>query len=269
VAALLPSAARQREIDAVIRNAPGLEHRFAKVFDAAGFNAEMFAPFFAALQAEPPPPLRFDDLAASPAAPLVRSFRMPIEDDVAFLTLVRNVRDPDALARRLDAIDGATYVDQVKLMRNAVAGYRERTLQLLLVGLLAVAGVLGLHYRAIRVVLAVMAPAVLAAGVTTAVLAALDMPLDLVGLTAVLMVLSIGVDYGVFLAETHRVHPEALPATLLGLLVCWASTVLGFGVLTLSAHPVMKTIGVVAAVGVTGSLLLAPTTLALLPRRRT
>jgi predicted exporter len=153
-------------------------------------------------------------------------------------------------------------------MRAAMQDYRERTTLLLVVGLFAVAGVLAIHYRGVRLVLAVMTPAVLAAGLTIAVLAALQMPLDLVGLTAVLMVLSIGVDYGVFLAETERAHPEALSATLLGLLVCWATTVLGFGVLTLSAHPVMKTIGVVAGVGVTASLLLAPTTLALLPRRR-
>jgi predicted exporter len=268
LAVLLPSAERQQQIDATIRNAPGLEQRFARAFDEAGFNTEMFAAFFAARKAEPAPPLRFEDLEQSAAAPLVRSLRMPVEDDIAFMSLVRDVRDPDALAERLAAIDGATYVDQVKLMRSAMQDYRERTTVLLVIGLFAVAGVLAIHYRAPRVVLAVMAPAVLAAGLTIAALAALGMPLDLIGLTAVLMVLSIGVDYGVFLAETERVHPEALHATLLALLVCWATTVLGFGVLTLSAHPVMKTIGVVAGVGVTASLLLAPTTLALLPRRR-
>lgn len=265
---LLPSAARQEAIAATIREAPDLERRFVKVFDEAGFNAELFAPFFEALRAGSPPPLRFDDLAASPAAPLVRSMRMPVEDDVAFLTLVRDVRDPDALAQRLDAIEGATYVDQVQLMRGAVRDYRERTMLLLVIGLFAVAGVLAVRYRNVRVVLAVMTPALLAAGVTIAVLSLTGLPMDLVGLTAVLMVLSIGVDYGVFLAETDREHPEALHATLLGLVVCWATTVLGFGVLTLSDHPVMKTIGIVAAVGVSASLLLAPTALALLPRRR-
>ena len=268
VSSLLPSAARQREIDRTLREDAALRVRFTKAYDAAGFNAELFAPFFAHLKKAPAEPVTYADLAESAAAPLVRSLRMPVEDDVGFLSLVRGVEDPVALAARLDAIEGATYIDHVALMKRAVEEYRQRTVGLLGVGLLAVMAVLAFRYRRPRVVLATLAPAVLAGGVTIAALAVLDLKLDLVGLTAVLMVLSIGVDYGVFLAETDRLHPEALPATLLGLLVCWASTVIGFGALTLSAHPVMKTIGVVAAVGVTASLLLAPTTLALLPKEK-
>jgi predicted exporter len=268
VASLLPSAARQQEIDRTIRETGELRARFTRVFDEAGFNAELFAPFFAYLEQPPPEAVTYADLAESAAAGLVRSLRMPVEDDVGFLSLVREVEDPAALAARLDAIEGATYIDHVALMKRAVEDYRRRTVRLLVIGLFAVMAVLAIRYRAPRVVLATIAPAVLAGGVTIAALAALGLKLDLVGLTAVLMVLSIGVDYGVFLAETDRLHPEGLPATLLGLVVCWASTVIGFGALTLSAHPVMKTIGVVAAVGVTASLLLAPTTLALLPGGR-
>jgi predicted exporter len=151
-------------------------------------------------------------------------------------------------------------------MGSAMESYRKRTVQLLGLGLLAVMLILGWRYRSPRLVLAVMAPAVLAAGVTIAALAVTDRSLNLVGLTAILMILSIGVDYGVFLAETRKEGAQGLSATLLGLVVCWASTVLGFGVLALSEHPTMNMIGVVAAVGVTASLLLAPTTLALLPK---
>jgi predicted exporter len=124
------------------------------------------------------------------------------------------------------------------------------------------------RYRNLRMSLAAFAPALLSAGVTVFVLFLLGLPLSLLGLTALLMILSIGVDYGVFLTES--VHERAdqpsgsLHATLAGLFVAWFSTVFGFGVLALSQQPALRIIGVVAAVGVTSALLLAPTALSLL-----
>lgn len=266
VATLLPSAARQERIARIIREAPELRTRLERSLAAAGFNEAMFAPFFAHLEQPTPASLTFAELAESPAAPLVRSMRMEVEGQVAFVTLVRDVQAAEALARRMEAIDGALYIDQNASMQAAMRAYRVRTVTLLGVGLFAVLAVLAVWYRSARVVLAALAPAVLAAGVTVAALAATGRTLDLVGLTAILMILSIGVDYGVFLAESRHDATRDLPATLLALLVCWLSTVLGFGVLALSEHPTMNTIGIVAAVGVTASLLLAPTTLALLGR---
>lgn len=262
---LLPSATRQQQVDAVLRNDPGLPARLRTALAAGGFYEDSFAPFFAYLDEPPPAPLRYRDLAESAAAPLVRSLRIEVDDRIGMVTFVRDVTDPEALARRIEAVDGAVLVDQGAVMASAMSGYRKRTVELLGLGLLAVAALVGWRYRSLRRVLAVLAPAVLAAGTTLAVLAALDRGLDLVGLTAILMILSIGVDYSVFLAETHHETDDSLPATLLALVVCWLTTVLGFGVLALSEHPIMNTIGVVAAVGVTASLVLAPITLALLP----
>jgi predicted exporter len=267
VATLLPSADRQGRIDRLIREAPDLRVRLERALATAGFNEEMFAPFFAYLEQPPPTPLRFTELVSSPAAPLVRSMRLEVAQQVAFVSLIREVREPEALAQRIEAIDGAMYVDQNATMQAAMQAYRVRTVTLLGVGLLAVMAVLSVWYRSPKVVLATLAPAVLAAGVTVATLAATNRPLDLIGLTSILMILSIGVDYGVFLAQSRHDPARGLPATLLALVVCWASTVLGFGVLALSEHPMMNTIGVVAAVGVTASLVLAPTTLALLGTR--
>ncbi len=265
VSTLLPSATRQQAVALLIRSTPKIREQLEAALAEAGFHEALFEPFFEYLAQPPEPPLTFEDLAATPAASMVRSMRLQVGDQIGFVTVVRGVADSDALAERIGAIDGAMYIDQTELMGSAMRAYRVRTVQLLGVGLLAVLLVLGVRYRSLRVTLAVIAPAILAAGVTIAVLAATDRGLDLIGLTAILMILSIGVDYGVFLAETRDDLDAALPATLLGLTVCWLSTVLGFGVLALSEHPTMNTIGVVAAVGVTASLLLAPTTLALLP----
>lgn len=267
LATLLPSAERQQQIDATVRGDASLPERLRTALAAGGFHEDSFAPFFEFLRQAPPPPLTYRDLAESGAAPLVRSLRIELDDGrVGLVTFVRDVAKPEALAQRIDAISGVVLVDQTSVLASAMSGYRRRTTELLFVGLLAVAALVGWRYRSLRRVLAVLTPAILAAGTTLAVLAVLGRSLDLVGLTAILMILSIGVDYSVFLAETdHHEADVSLPATLLALVICWLTTVLGFGVLALSEHPLMNTIGVVAAVGVTASLLLAPITLALLP----
>jgi predicted exporter len=71
-------------------------------------------------------------------------------------------------------------------------------------------------------------------------------------------VVSMGVDYGVFLGEV-RGDPQALRATWLAVLVSGLSTILGFGMLALSDHPSLRSIGLAAGLGVFFSLALAPT----------
>lgn len=260
---LLPSAHRQAEVADAIRGDRGLWERLRAVLIAEGFRAEMFEPFRDLLSSEPVPPLRYGDLAASPLAPMVRSLRISLGDRTAFVTLLNDVRKPDALAGRLAAVPGALFLDQAALMERANRAYRERTLQLLLVGLLCVLCLVAGRYRSLRMTVAAFLPAVLAAGVTVAVLALLGVAVNLLVLTALLMVLSMGVDYGVFLVEAVTRRPQGLPATLLSVLVACLSTVLGFGLLGLSDHPALVVIGSTAAVGVTASLLLAPATLVL------
>jgi len=66
-----------------------------------------------------------------------------------------------------------------------------------------------------------------------------------------------GVDYGVFLAES-RDDPGGLAATLLSVLVACLSTVLAFGLLAMSASPALRALGLTVGLGVLLSLVLAP-----------
>jgi predicted exporter len=99
------------------------------------------------------------------------------------------------------------------------------------------------------------------------VLALLGRPLDLVALAALLMVISMGVDYGVFLVDASETEHERTVA-LLSVFLAATTTVLGFGLLAISRHPLLSIIGITATVGMLACLLLAPTTLILLTGRR-
>lgn len=267
---MLPSAQRQRAVFEAVQQAD-LKNRLPPALTRAGFNEEGFAPFFEFLKQPPPTPLTFDEIAASPAVDLVRSQRIRLgegpDSKTAFLTFLRGVHNPQALQQRIEAIPDAIYIDQAALMTDATRQHRVRTSELLGLGLAGVFIVLLLQYRNWRSALSAMVPAVLSASVTIAVLGLIGVPLNILGLTSLLMVLSLGVDYAVFLVDAgDGVDLESrrgLGATMTGLLVSWISNLCGFGLLAMSQQPAMRLIGLIAGIGVTCALLFAPTALVL------
>jgi predicted exporter len=80
-------------------------------------------------------------------------------------------------------------------------------------------------------------------------------------------VLSLGVDYSVFLVDAGEGleldSQRGLGATLTGLLVSWVSNLCGFGLLAMSQQPALRLIGLIAGIGVTCALIFAPTALVL------
>ena len=127
---------------------------------------------------------------------------------------------------------------------------------------------LALRYRETSRTLVSFVPSVIAAGVTVSVLTLFGRGLDLISLTALLFVVSMGVDYSVFLVDAYDASDsKSVVAALCGALLACLSTVVAFGLLALSEHPVLSNLGLTAAVGVATSLVLAPTTLVLMRPR--
>lgn len=262
ISLFLPSATTQREVREVVVSDPTLRERFDRVFTEEGFAVAGLAPFFDALATEHPEPLTHADLMGSPLASMVRPFRVALEDRVGFVTFLHGVADADALEARLEPIANAVFLRQSDLMGQAHREYQERTLTQLGFGLLAVLSMLALRYRNLRRTCAVLVPSVLSVGVTVSVLTLLGRGIDLVTLTALLFVVSMGDDYGVFLVDALTERDEsALHAALLGVLIAFASTLVGFGLLAFSEHPVLSGLGITAAAGITASVVLSPTTL--------
>lgn len=267
VAMLLPSAAQQRAVDAVARNDKGLWTRLETAFAKTGFNAAAFEPFKVALAAKAAEPVTLADVMATPVASMVRPFRVTLGDRVGYISFLQGVQDGAALGRRFDDLDGATALDFGAAMTTAYSGYRQRMVELLLFGLAAVVLLLGLRYRDLRLTLSALVPSLVAAATTVAVLALVGVPLSVLTLTALLMVVCMGVDYGVFLAEAAK-KQTGLGATMAALVVAALSTLLGFGLLALSDHPALMSLGLTAVVGVGTSVILAPTALLLSGRQK-
>jgi predicted exporter len=252
-----------------------LPERLGRAFEAEGFRASAFEKFGEDVGDRTLEPLTYEELEDSPLGDLVGGFRTELGGEVGVLTMLRGVEDPEAVEASLADLEGVHYFDQQAMMEDIYGRNRTQTLQLMGVGLIGVLFMLFLRYRRPGPALAAFAPALLAAGASFAVMALAGMKINLMHVVSLLLVLSMGVDYGVFLAESQlgsggQARAAQLAegsATLLSLLLACISTVFAFGLLAMSTNPAMRAVGVTTGLGVLFSLILAPTTLLLLGRR--
>lgn len=152
-----------------------------------------------------------------------------------------------AVAQRLP---GVTWVDRTGEFSGLLGDYRVRMSWMVVLGHLLVAAALFARFGAQgwRAIL----PTTLASALTLAALAAIGEPIYLFNVLALLLLLGIGVDYGIFLFE-HR-DGAAWLAVVLGA----ASTLLAFGLLGLSATPALRAFGLTLLFGILAVWLLSP-----------
>jgi len=148
--------------------------------------------------------------------------------------------------------------------RLAAAGVTEIRAELLRLGGLSIVGILvllTLLYREPRKVFAAVVPCVAAVVWTAGVLAWIDRPWNAVSTCSMVLILGLGLDYGVFMVEaaTHGRRQATSHAVLMSAL----TTVVGFGILISADSPALNGVGTATLVGVAAASLVA---LALVPR---
>ena len=255
--ALLLPASVQRRNHELVRADADLPGRLEQAFVAEGFVEGAVAPFLGALRGPGPEPLTLRDLRATSLAPLVDSMVFPVGDELAVATFLRGVRSERELEQALADLPGARWFDQTALLDGFFGGFRATTLRQMAAGSLLVLLVLALRYRDGRAILAAFAPSALTALLLLGLLGLSAVPANLLHVMSLLLVLGMGVDYGVFLVDASR-EEGALGATLLSLALSALTTLFVFGTLALSSHPALRAIGVTTGLGVGLAFLLAP-----------
>jgi predicted exporter len=244
---------------------PDLADRVETAFASEGFRPEAFAPFRAALAAPAPPPLDAAALRASPLRDLVAPLLLDLGDRAAAVTYLRGESDPVQLEGELAGLDHVHVFDQKTFVNAIYREFRITTIRQLGVGSGLVVLVLALYYRRLRPALAAFLPSLLVGGVTAAGFAAVGAPMNLLHVTSLVMVMGMGVDYGVFIVDSARDRHE-LDGTLFSLFLSCMTTVFVFGTLAISQHAALRAMGATTGIGILVSFALAPLTLLLLPR---
>ena len=197
-----------------------------------------------------------DEFLRAPASEPWRFLWLGKVDGVyASIVALRGLHNADLPQVRLAGagLEGVQWVDKVQEISSVLGKYRVYMGWVVLASYLAVYALLYWRYR--RATWRVLAPAAIASIGTLAILGMAGQNLQLFHVLALMLLLGVGVDYGIFLHE-HPGRREATPWLAIGLSA--ASTILSFGLLGLSRTPALQAFGVTMLLGTALVWLLAP-----------
>lgn len=254
----LPSQATQRQRQAQLPDRDTLAPALQTALADLPFKPDLFEPFLAAVAAaRSATPVRPEDWRGTLLGTRIDLLLTPSARGWTALLPLSGVRDPQALAAHLPGdLGSAYYLDLRAETSRLVAEFRTTALQRLVAGVALIVAVVGLGLRSWRAVVAALAPVAIALIFTIALLLGLGERLSLFHLVALLLVLGIGVDYGLFFSRpgTDAVRRRH---TLHALLVCCGSALTVFGMLSVSALPALHAIGLTVSLGVAASFIAA------------
>ncbi|MBK1612132.1 hypothetical protein CKO44_01440 [Rubrivivax gelatinosus] len=200
-------------------------------------------------------PLTLERWLASPVSAAARALWLgDTMGRPASVVMLRGLHDPaqlPALAAAADGLPGVRWVDKAGEFGALLGRYRVAMSWLLVLAHAAVFAALWLRLG--RGAWRAWLPTLLASVLTLALLGLAGQPLQLFNVLALLLLLGVGVDYGIFLFE-HQGDGSAWLAVVLGA----ASTWLSFGLLALSATPALRAFGLTLLLGIGLVWMLAP-----------
>ncbi|QER38673.1 acyl-sn-glycerol-3-phosphate acyltransferase [Acinetobacter suaedae] len=166
------------------------------------------------------------------------------------LVMVRGVKQ----AQRLQQLESAqiNFQQPVSTLSSAFAQYRQQAQHLLIYALFGLALGLGLVYGK-RSIMPLVLPVTLALISTFAVQAWLGVEINLFSIMGTFLIIGIGVDYAIFYRHGHD-HPQVVG---MALFLCMMSTLLGFGLLSLSDTYAIRCFGLTVLLGVIFSFVYA------------
>jgi len=239
---LLPDRAEQIARHAAARaGAPRLRALMTEI----GFVPDEFRPYWDALDA-PPVVLTLGAMRRSPLAPYLAAWAPRTETPTVLLPLA-GVTDLTAL-RAL--VPSALIMSPSQTVVALFRGMRARTLAASALGLLAIFAVLAVRYRNIPRAVAALLPAALGCIATVVVLSVAHVSLTILHVMALLLAVSLAVDFGIFLVEKAATR-EGAARTLVSILTASLTTVLSFGLLGGSSNPGLASLGITLTLGTT------------------
>ncbi len=173
---------------------------------------------------------------------------------VASVIRFNQIMDYQALANITEKQDGVILIDQAKTVSSTFASYRVQLVKLVGVAYLLIALFLWFRYGWKDAFFIFMPPLIAALLAITSIAQVVGY-YNLFNCLAIILVLSIGIDYTLFLKESDS---HSLNATFTAVALSACTTLLSFGLLALSDIPVVFSFGLTICVGIGCAFFLAP-----------
>ncbi len=252
-----PAAEQRRSYERLANTLYARGGPVERLLASAGYDDERISEHRQAFAAQQGQELGFERWLDSPAsANLRRLWLGRVGDQWASLVLVHQVHDKQALAAIIDQREQAVAIDRVAQISDLLGHYRHSTTWLLAAAYL-LAWLLLCWPFGVRGALRIIVSPMLASAVVAAVFAATGWPFSLFNLLAMILLLGLGADYGIFLRMAGQHAEQDSAPAMLAVGVSAATTLLAFGLLALSATPALHGFGLTLALGLTLTFLFA------------
>jgi len=228
-----------------------------------GFTEAAFAPFFESLTREPKL-LDPETLKGWGLGPLLDNFLQQDGGVTRLLTLVPD--EPELVAGlegRLREIPGVTLVSQSRFGRQLSRAIAVDFSQFVSSAGVLVLVLLIILFRRVSDVLLAALPVLSGLLFMFGGMAWLGLEMNLFNVVASILIIGLGVDYGIFMT-CHSREPQDL-ASSRAVLVSGLTTLVGFGALVMARHPAMNSIGVTVLLGIAAAM---PTAVLVIPALR-
>jgi predicted exporter len=176
------------------------------------------------------------------------------QGEVTHMVALDGIVHPEAVAAASDGIAGVHMVDPAGDFSNLLGKYRSRAIALLALSAMLMAPLL-IWRCGLRKGLWIMVPPLLAVILTPPLRGLIGSAFTFFDAMGLVLVLSIGVDYAVFCAETSG---KRKPVTILAVTMAACTALLSFGLLALSRVLAVHNFGATMTIGVLLSFLFAP-----------
>ncbi|MGS2723233.1 MMPL family transporter [Porticoccus sp. GXU_MW_L64] len=249
---LLPNQQKQRENYRLLQRSLYDSGALRSYLLALGFDNSLIDAEVAAFQQASERTLTLNEWLAAAPDHWKNLFLGCADNRCRSIVRLQGVQDVAALQQQVLPA-GAYLVDTVGDVSAVMATYRQRAALLLLCGVLIAILLLVLRLGTKRAVLAIGVP-VTAIAMTLGALGWLGESVNLFRVFALLLLLGIGADFGIF-----AVRQSSLAAhTALAIILSALTTLLAFGLLSVSDTEAVRSFGQTLLIGIAAALLLAP-----------
>jgi uncharacterized protein len=165
-----------------------------------------------------------------------------------------------------------SFVSNIKKQPNLVVIDRQQTNETFLGNLktnfedlinysfIAIFFILLIAFKRIELVIVSIIPILISWIFTTGIMGIFDLQFNVINIIVCTLIFGIGVDYSIFmttaLQKEHTFGKIELPSYRTSILLSVATTILGIGVLVFAKHPALKSISIIAIVGIFSALLI-------------
>ncbi len=247
----LPSRKTQENRQSLLPSASSLRTRINTVQKDFPFKSGIFEPFIQDItKAKFQKVVTLQTLDKTAYGIKLQSLLFPYDGQWAGIIHFHNVKNRDRLRTLSRNIEGTRlfYLDLKGEAEQLLVDYRDEVIKFLSFGAIAIILVLAVRLRSWVLLLGIITTVSVSIITVLAILHFLHEQISLFHLSALLLVIGIGLDYALFLHHSHK-YPEFRSRTVWAVLICSTTTIMAFGLLAISQTPVLHSIGLTASLG--------------------